>query len=129
MKKMLSSMFVFTGILFAQTYVGNEACLVCHNGSVATDATGWRTTMHANGFSVPIGANSMVDLYGIVADADQNGIDDFKDGLSLSDASITSSFSDYGSNAPVLGYDSGNDQYTVTIGDITLPVYLTYGGI
>ncbi|MBT6001050.1 MAG: hypothetical protein HOG68_08495 [Candidatus Marinimicrobia bacterium] len=39
MKKMLSSMFVFTGILFAQTYVGNEACLVCHNGSVATDAT------------------------------------------------------------------------------------------
>ena len=85
-------------------------------------------TMHANGFSVPIGANSMVDLYGIVADADQNGIDDFKDGLSLSDASITSSFSDYGSNAPVLGYDSGNDQYTVTIGDITLPVYLTYGG-
>jgi len=128
MKKKLSIMLIFTGIVFAQDYVGNEACLVCHNNVGLGDMTGWRTTMHANGFSVPLGANTMVDLTGIVADANQNGTDDFMDGLSLSDASITSAFADYGTNAPVLGYDSGADQYTVTIGDLTMPVMLTYGG-
>ncbi len=128
MKKMLLIMLILFGIMYAQTYVGNEACLGCHNNAALGDKTGWRTTMHANGFSVPMGTNTMQDLYGVVADANQNGTDDFIDGLSLSDASITSAFVDYGSNAPVLGYDSGTDQYTVTIGDLTMPVKLTYGG-
>ncbi len=109
-------------------HVGNEACLVCHSNEALGDMTGWRSTMHANGFSVPKGANTLKNLIGIVADANQNGTDDFKEGLSLSDASITSKFADYGTNAPVLGYSSSDDQYTVTIGDLTMPVKLTYGG-
>ena len=128
MKQMLMIIIGSFTLVFSQNYIGNEACLVCHSNAGLGDMTGWRTTMHANGFSVPIGANTMVDLTGIVADANENGIDDFIDGLSLSDASITSAFADYGSNAPVLGYDVGNDQYTVTIGDMTMPVMLTYGG-
>ena len=104
----------------ADNYIGSEACLSCHE-----DKTGWRTSLHANGISVPMGENSLVDLYGVVADANQNGIDDFKEGLDLATTEV---FSPYGSNAPVLGYDEANDQYTVTIGDLTMPVMLTYGG-
>ena len=128
MKRMIIILSCMFSMVFAQDYVGNEACLVCHNNVGLGDMTGWRTTMHANGFSAPIGANTMVDMTGIIADANENGTDDFMDGLSLSDASITSSFSAYGANAPILGYDSSSDQYTVTIGDLTLPVFLTYGG-
>ncbi len=123
--------YIFTilvSFIISQEYIGNEACLDCHNNPALGDMTGWRTTMHANGFSTPLGINSMLDLYGVVADANQNGIDDFKDGLSLSDPSISSSFSDYGSNAPILGYNLDNDQYTITIGDLTMPVMLMYGG-
>jgi len=128
MKKTITIFACLMSFVFSQEYVGNEACLVCHNNAGLGDMTGWRTTMHANGFSAPVGANTMVDMTGIIADANENGIDDFMDGLSLSDASIISSFSAYGTNAPILGYDATTDQYTVTIGDLTLPVYLTYGG-
>lgn len=106
--------------LSGQSYVGAEQCLMCHQ-----DMTGWRTSLHATGFTVPKGANSMMDLYGIVNDADGNGVDDFKDGLDLS---ATDAFTAYGANAPVLGYDAANDLYTVTIGELTMPVKLTYGG-
>ena len=71
------------------SYVGPEVCLGCHNSSVgpqfnppARDATGWRSSLHANGYSVVLtDANSMVVKKGVVADYDQNGTDDFKDGL------------------------------------------------
>jgi len=102
------------------SYVGNETCLLCH-----TDKSGWSTSMHANGLTVPTGGHSMENLYGVVADADGNGIDDFVDGLDLG---TTEAFAEFGANAPVLGYSAENDQYTITIGELTLPVMLTYGG-
>ncbi len=104
----------------ANQYVGPETCLSCH-----PDKSTWRTTLHANGFTVPKGENTLQDLYGIVADADGNGIDDFMDGLDLS---TVDAFAQYGADAPVLGYDADTDTYTITMGELTYPVALTYGG-
>ncbi len=110
--------------VFAQTYVGPEKCLTCHNNPGLGDKTGWRTSMHANGYSaVEDDAHTMENLYGIVCDYDQNGIDDFIDGLDFNN--ITSVFDPYKPNAPVLSYNNG---YYITIGLVTHRVYLTYGG-
>lgn len=110
---------------FAQTYVGPEKCLTCH-GAIKLDASGWRTSMHANGYSyVPDDSHSLEDLFGVVADADQNGVDDFKDGLDFNN--ISSKFDQYKPNAPILAYSAQNG-YSITIGTRTHKVYLTYGG-
>ncbi len=114
------------GLLQAQTYVGPERCLDCHNNVGLGDMTGWRSSLHANGYShVPDDARSLEDLYGIVADGDQNLVDDFKDGLNFND--ISSAFDQYKPNAPILNYSAGSG-YTITIGQVTHNVYLTYGG-
>ncbi len=123
---LIFSLFLITGTGQAQTYVGPEKCLQCHNNSILGDATGWRSSLHANGYSVVLDdAHSMENLYGIIADYDQNGIDDFKDGLDFN--TISSVFDPYKPNAPVLGYNP-TDGYTITIGQVTHKVYLTYGG-
>ena len=92
MKKLLTTfLIVLIGgcFVFAQDYVGPEKCLTCHNNVGLGDKTGWRTSMHANGYSVvEDDAHTMEDLYGIVCDYDQNGIDDFKDGLNLNNCNI-----------------------------------------
>ena len=107
------------------TYVGSESCLGCHNGAIASDKSSWRTTLHANGYSEVLNdRNSMVLEKGIINDANQNGIDDFKDGLDLA---TTPNFAKYGANAPKLAYDSTNG-YTITIGNEVMRVYMTYGG-
>jgi len=119
-------LFIFSGIMMAQaTYVGSESCLNCHNGTIASDKASWRTTLHANGYSEVLNdRNSMVLEKGIINDANQNGIDDFKDGLDLA---TTPNFAKYGANAPKLAYDSTNG-YTITIGNEVMRVYMTYGG-
>ncbi len=107
--------------LIAQDYVGPEKCFVCHS-----DYTAWRNTMHANGYSVVLDDTySLQDLKGVVADFDKNGVDDFKDGLDFN--TISSVFDPYKPNAPVLNYSEA-DGYTITIGDVTHKVYMTYGG-
>ncbi len=112
--------------VFAQTYVGPEKCLTCHNNVGLGDKTGWRTSMHANGYSVvEDDAHTMENLLGVVCDYDQNGIDDFKDGLNFNN--INSVFDPDKPNAPILGYDAV-DGYTITIGLVAHRVYLTYGG-
>jgi len=116
------------GVANAQTatYVGPEKCLQCHNNPALGDKTGWRTSMMANGYShVPDDSHSMEDLFGVVADYDQNGVDDFKDGLDFN--TISSAFDPYKPNAPVLGYNA-TDGYTMKMGEVTHKVYLTYGG-
>ncbi len=117
---------ITTSIAFAQTYVGPEKCLQCHNNVGMGDMTGWRTSMHANGYTVVLNDSlSMQDLYGMVNDYDGNGIDDFKDGLNFNN--ISSAFDAYKPNAPILGYtDDGG--YTIAMGDVTHKVYMTYGG-
>lgn len=131
MKKPVLILITFLFIVgqsYAQSnsYVGPETCLSCHTGSFAPDATGWRQTLHANGYSAVLNDTySMVVKKGIVADYNQNKIDDFKDGLDFN--KISSVFDPYKPNAPILGY-SDSTGYTITIGDLTNRVYLTYGG-
>ncbi|VAX22619.1 hypothetical protein MNBD_IGNAVI01-1567 [hydrothermal vent metagenome] len=130
MKKLvLQTIFVLiaTSFVFAQaTYVGPERCLQCHNNPGLHDATGWRTSMHANGYSVVLNDSlTMQDMYGVINDYDGNGIDDFHDGLNFNN--ITSAFDKYKPNAPILAY-SDADGYTITMGEVTYKVYLTYGG-
>ena len=129
MKKMLLiliSLFLVSNLIFAQTYVGPEKCLQCHNNAGLGDMTGWRTSMHANGYTTVLDdAHTMEDLYGMVNDYDENGIDDFIDGLNFNN--ISSAFDSYKPNAPILAY-SAEDGYTIQMGDVTHKVYMTYGG-
>jgi len=112
---------MFSAANFAQTYVGPKTCLTCH-----PDKKSWETTLHANGYSfVPDDAFSLVNEKGVVADYDQNGTDDFKDGLDFN--KISSKFDQYKPNAPVLSYDATNG-YMITVGDLHMKVFITYGG-
>ncbi len=120
-------LFVFSIILIsgmtivAQDYVGPEKCIQCHSGT-----SGWRSSMHANGYTAVLDdTHSMENLYGVVNDYDDNGVDDFKDGLNFND--ITSKFDAYKPNAPILAY-SAEDGYTIQMGDVTHKVFMTYGG-
>jgi hypothetical protein len=121
---LLGSIFLIAGMSFAQTYVGPERCLTCHNNAGLGDATGWRNSLHANGYSVVLDdSRTLEDKFGVVNDYDQNGVDDFHDGLDFN--SISSVFDPYKPNAPVLSYNNG---YYITIGQVTHRVYMTYGG-
>jgi len=121
------SVFLLMGTTMAQkTYVGPETCLQCHTGAIASDKTSWRGTLHANGYSAVLDSTfTMVTEKGVVADANQNGVDDFIDGLDFN--TITSAFDKYKPNAPILGYSDATG-YTITMGAMTSRVYLTYGG-
>lgn len=129
MKKLIQGIvfiLITTSIMVAQTYVGPEKCLQCHNNVGMGDMTGWRTSMHANGYTTVLDdVHTMEDLYGMVNDYDGNEVDDFKDGLNFND--ISSAFDAYKPNAPILAY-STDDGYTITMGDVTHKVYMTYGG-
>jgi len=119
-------LFVLPQVVMAQSYVGPEKCLTCHNNPALGDKTGWRTSMMANGYSyVPDDSHSMNDLTGVVCDANENGVDDFIDGLDFN--TISSAFDPFKPNAPILAY-SAETGYTMTIGDVTHKVYMTYGG-
>lgn len=120
----LAGTFFMAAMVFPQGYVGPEKCLSCHNNSALGDKTGWRTSIMANGYSAVLDdTHSMEDKNGVVADYDQNGIDDFIDGLNFND--ISSAFDPYKPNAPILSYNNG---YFIQIGDVVHKVYLTYGG-
>ncbi len=123
MKKVLFvllSFFLVSDLILGQTFVGPEKCLQCHSNK-----SGWRSSMHANGWSEVLDdSKTMQGRYGVVNDYDQNGIDDFHDGLNFND--ISSVFDPYKPNAPILAYSSENG-YTVTIGEVTSRVHLTYG--
>jgi len=122
MKKLVQILLLILvsgSFVFAQTYVGPLKCLTCH-----PSMDGWKTSLHANGYSVVLDdAHSLEDKFGVVADYDQNMIDDFKDGLDFN--TINSVFDPYKPNAPILSYNNG---YFITIGEVTNRVYMTYGG-
>ncbi|KAA3613150.1 MAG: T9SS C-terminal target domain-containing protein [Calditrichaeota bacterium] len=122
----LIALFLISAPTFSQDQVGPEKCLTCHNNVGLGDMTGWRSSMHANGYSVQLDdAFSMQDLYGMVNDYDENGIDDFKDGLNFNN--IDSKFDPYKPNAPILSY-SAEGGYKMQMGDVTHKVIMTYGG-
>ncbi len=102
-------------------YVGDEYCISCHTWAGIT-----RGVKHRQALRSPFGRNTLVDGRGVVADYDQNGVDDFMDGLDFN--LISSVFDDYKPNAPILSYNKTNDTYWMTIGDLTTQVWITQGG-
>lgn len=98
-----------------KTYIGASTCKICHSSIFKK----WKGTFHY--MSV---RNPFFDK-GVVADSNDNGTDDFKDGLNMS---TLPGFSVYGSNAPVLGYDEATKTYKATIGNITYKMERTQGG-
>jgi len=58
------------------TFIGSAACLVCHDGGIASDKTGLKHTLHFLGFRVPNQTNSLQDLTGF-PDVDNKGLQQF----------------------------------------------------
>jgi hypothetical protein len=103
------------------TYVGDEFCIACHGWASNT-----RDAKHRKALRAPYGANSLVAGKGVVADYDQNGVDDFMQGLDFND--ISSVFDKYKPNAPILSYRADNDTYWMMIGELDMRVWITQGG-
>jgi len=101
--------------------VGDPTCVACHTwGSITYGVK------HKQALRSPFGANSLVAGKGVVADYDQNGVDDFMQGLDFN--TISSVFDPYKPNAPILSYRASNDTYWITIGELTPRVVITQGG-
>ncbi|MFI5143275.1 MAG: hypothetical protein ACHQQS_04810 [Thermoanaerobaculales bacterium] len=102
----------------ANVYVGSEICLACHNGRLATDATGWRGTQHAAAYIRPMTQWTFVQGKGVLANSLGKATDDFMQGLDFN--TVSSAFDQFKPNAPKLGVKNGT--YTVTIGALEMPV-------
>jgi hypothetical protein len=87
-------------------YAGSEFCLMCHK-----NYAGWHDTLHATVLIKPMTQWSLVKGKGVLADYDQNGVDDFVQGLDFN--KISSPFDLYKPNAPKLSVKNG--VYTITI--------------
>ena len=94
------------------TYVGSEFCIACHQ-----DKAGFRDTLHRKKIRTP-GPAVMVNDY------NQNGINDFDEGLDFNQ--ISSAFDKYKPNAPILSHEGGT--YFITVGDLKMPVVIAQGG-
>ncbi len=94
------------------TYVGSEFCIACHQ-----DKAGFRDTLHRKKIRVPR-PDTMVNDY------NQNGINDFDEGLDFNQ--ISSAFDQYKPNAPILSHEGGT--YYITIGELKMPVVIAQGG-
>lgn len=95
------------------TYVGSEFCIACHQ-----DKAGFRETLHRMKIRVP-----RPDT--VVNDYNQNGINDFDEGLDFNE--ISSAFDVYKPNAPILSHEG--DTYYITIGDLKMPLVAAQGGV
>jgi Formate-dependent nitrite reductase, periplasmic cytochrome c552 subunit len=93
-------------------YVGSEFCIACHQ-----DKAGFRDTLHRKKIRIPT-PDTMVNDY------NQNGINDFDEGLDFNQ--ISSAFDKFKPNAPILSHE-GNTYY-ITIGDLKMPVVAAQGG-
>jgi hypothetical protein len=118
LKKLLYSRFSKEA-LAAGTYVGPEFCISCHQ-----DKGDCRESKHTQALRRPMPQYNMVSGKGVVNDYDQNGIDDFTQGLNFN--TVNSAFDPYKPNAPILGYS--NETYTITIGQLTMAIVCTQGG-
>ncbi len=104
----------------APGYAGSAVCRDCHR-ELFDD---WAETFH----NVSIRKTDREGAAGaaVVADADGNGRDDFRDGLDLGG---DPDFAAFGGNAPKLSHAAGEEfPYRVTIGAATFPVWRTIGG-
>jgi hypothetical protein len=117
----LNSMYTKEQLEGTPTVVGDEYCIACHSWSAIT-----HEVKHRQALRIPWAKNSLIAGKGVVADYDQNGIDDFMQGLDFNQ--ISSKFDAYKPNAPILSYNAGSDTYWMTIGELTFQVTITQGG-
>jgi hypothetical protein len=107
-------------IAAAPGHVGSETCQGCHSGIFAE----WERTFHK--LSVRRTGIAGATGEGVVADADANGRDDFRDGLDLS---TDPDFAALGANAPELVFNGGAEfPHRVRIGGVNYEVWRTLGG-
>jgi hypothetical protein len=107
---------------FNADYLGSEVCMACHREYAAD----FRNSLHHNGLKhVPDDKYTLKDRWGVIADYDKNGVDDFKQGLDFN--KISSVFNVYKPNAPVLGYKPGVG-YIIAIGPMEYVVAVAHGG-
>jgi len=88
----------------AQNYLGSQTCLGCH-----PDKSDWANTLHPKKIRVIVQSN-------IIADGDQNGTNDFEDGLTLDGThGYDTPFGPFANAAvaPMLGF--ANNEYSITI--------------
>ena len=100
-------------------YIGSDFCLACHSGM-----SSYRDTNHASFLRRPLEKWSLVPGKGVIADYDNNGVDDFRQQLDFN--TIASAFDKYKPNAPKLSVESGT--YYVTIGSMKMPLVFTVAG-
>ncbi len=106
-----------------KAFIGSEICLACH-----TQHAGWRSSLHSTMHaSLQDDAGAMNPAIGVIFDGNNNGVDDFKDGLDFN--KISSGFDVYKPNAPILSFAAGEPYpYRVTIGTITYKAFMKEGG-
>ncbi|MCU0727708.1 MAG: cytochrome c3 family protein, partial [Planctomycetes bacterium] len=107
-------------IAAAPGHAGSETCQGCHAEIFAE----WERTFH--NLSVRRTDRTGATGEGVVADADGNGRDDFRDGLDLA---TDADFAAFGGNAPRLLFNGGATfPHRVRIGAVTYEVWRTLGG-
>jgi len=117
----LTSMYSLKDLEETPTVVGDEFCIACHSWAAIT-----HEVKHRKALRQPMGKNTLIAGRGVVADYDNNGVDDFMQGLDFNE--ISSVFDPYKPNAPILSYNAANDTYWMTIGELTPWVVITQGG-
>ncbi len=101
-------------------YVGSSACGKCHGDLF----TSWSGTLH--NFAARTWDRAGLLGVAFVNDANDNGADDFKDGLDLA---TVPAFAAYGVNAPKLSFVAGDAfPYKIRIGAVTYDVERVMGG-
>jgi len=110
----------------ASGYVGSAACASCHS----TQFAGWGKSLH----NAPLKTLAELGEAIFINDANNHGVNDFKEGLDFNDPAtdslITSSAADnlfaLRPNAPKLGFSGG--KFFMTLGAVRYEVQRTQGG-
>ena len=100
-------------------FVGSRFCIACHPSKQT-----WEGTLHSRFLRRPLVQNSLIPRQGVVADFDNNGVDDFIQGLNFNN--INSVFDAFKPNAPILSVENGT--YFITVGALKMPVIFTQAG-
>ncbi len=99
----------------AAGYAGSGSCVPCH----PRQYDGWARSLHNAALKTVAELGDGI----FVNDADQNGLNDFRDGRALSS---DPDFSAFGANAPKLGFSGG--KYFATIGTVSYEIQRVQGG-
>ena len=105
----------------ATGYIGSSTCQNCHPGKYEE----WKKTLHNMKIRTP-NMTGKAGL-GIVADANENGVNDFIEGIDLGTSPYSTAFATFGDDAPKLSY-SDDGKYLITIGPIAHEMKWTLGG-